>query len=172
MTIAKLRGGFEWLLEMITIVLVVALAVMVMLGVAFRFGGNSLGWYDEVASVMLAWVTYYGAALAAIKRAHISVPGLVYGQPRAVRVVLVVMGELVVLTFFILLAWYGVQVIQVLGGSTLVSVPVPIAVTQSTIPIGAALYVIAELLNLPAILREAWEGRPPPSEADVVEAMR
>lgn len=169
MSLARLRSGFEWLLEVITMFLVVSLAVVVLLGVIFRFAGNSLGWYDEVAAVMLAWVTYYGAALAALKRGHISVPGLVFSQPRAVRMALVVIGEVIILTFFVMLAAYGVHVIQILGGSTLVSVPIPIAVTQSTIPIGAALYVIAELVNLPTILREGWEGKAPPSEHDIVE---
>lgn len=172
MSLEKLRSGFEWLLEAITMLLVVSLAVIVLLGVTFRFAGNSLGWYDEVAAVMLAWVTYYGAALAALKRAHISVPGLVYAQPRAVRVVLVAIGEACIITFFVLLAVYGVYVIGVLGGSTLVSVPIPTAVTQSTIPIGATLYVIAELLNLPDILREAWDGRRPPTEQEIVENMQ
>lgn len=169
MSLARLRSGFEWLLEVITMFLVVSLTVVVLLGVIFRFAGNSLGWYDEVAAVMLAWVTYYGAALAALKRGHISVPGLVYSQPRAVRVTLVVIGEVIILAFFVMLAAYGVHVIQILGGSTLVSVPIPIAVTQSTIPIGAALYVIAELVNLPTILREAWQGKAPPAEHDIVE---
>ncbi|WP_223111509.1 TRAP transporter small permease [Billgrantia pellis] len=172
MSLAKLRSGFEWLLEVITMLLVVSLTVVVLLGVTFRFSGNSLGWYDEVAAVMLAWVTYYGAALAALKRAHISVPGFVYSQPRTVRVALVALGETIIIAFFVLLAVYGVYVIGVLSGSTLVSVPIPIAVTQSTIPIGAALYVIAELLNLPAILREAWEGKRPPSEQDIVEELQ
>jgi len=172
MSLLKLRSGFEWLLEVITMFLVVALTVVVLLGVSFRYTGNSLGWYDEVAAVMLAWVTYYGAALAALKRAHISVPGFVYSRPRAVRVALVVIGEVITITFFVLLAVYGVYIIGVLGGSTMVSVQIPTAVTQSTIPIGAALYVIAELLNLPDILREAWDGRSPPSEQDIVEELQ
>lgn len=172
MTLARLRSGFEWLLEVITMFLVVSLAVIVLLGVTFRFSGNSLGWYDEVAAVMLAWVTYYGAALAALKRGHISVPGLVYSQPRAVRMVLVAIGEFIILAFFVMLAAYGVHVISILGGSTLVSVPIPTAVTQSAIPIGAGLYVIAELINLPTIMREAWQGKEPPSEHDLVEDMQ
>ncbi|QPP48780.1 MULTISPECIES: TRAP transporter small permease [unclassified Halomonas] len=172
MSLAKLRAGFEWLLEVVTMLLVVALTVIVLLGVSFRYTGNSLSWYDEVAAVMLAWVTYYGAALASLKRAHISVPGFVYSRPRAVRVTLVAIGETIIIAFFVLLAYYGVYVIQVLGGSTLVSVPIPTAVTQSTIPIGAGLYVVAELLNLPAILREAWDGKRPPSEQDIVEELQ
>ena len=55
----------------------------------------SLGWYDEGASIMLAWLTYYGAALAALKRAHIGFPGLVNAMPPAVRVPVVLLGEAV-----------------------------------------------------------------------------
>ena len=54
---------------------------MVLLGVACRKLEIPLVWYDEGASIMLAWLTYYGAALAALKRAHIGFPGLVNAMP-------------------------------------------------------------------------------------------
>ena len=51
-------------------------------------------------------------------------------------------------------AWAGVRVLSVLGGSTLVSLPwVPLAVTQSVMPIGAVLFIAAQLLSLPSALR-------------------
>lgn len=167
MSFAKLRRAFEALMEFLTMLMVVALTIVVILGVTFRFAGNSLSWYDEVASVLLAWVTYYGAALAALKRAHISVPGLVFSQPPRVRMVLVLIGEAIVLTFFVLLALYGLEALRLLAGGTLVSLPIPVSVTQSVIPIAASLFVIAELLNLPVILNEARTGRPPPTETEV-----
>ena len=68
------RTRFERLLEAIVLVLVGALAVVVVMGVGFRKFGAALVWYDEVASILLAWLTYYGAALAALKRAHIGFP--------------------------------------------------------------------------------------------------
>ncbi len=170
MTIDKLRDGFETLLELITMAVVLTLATVVVLGVTFRVAGSSLSWYDEVASVLLAWVTYYGAALAAIKRGHISVPGLVRAQPPRVRVCLILISEICIITFFVILAIYGYQVLQIIGNSTLVSVPIPVSVTQSVIPIGATLYVIAEVLNLPVILREALDDRAPADETDSAEA--
>ena len=49
----------------------VALAVEVTAGVIFRYSGYSLVWYDEVATILLAWVTFYGSALAVAQaRAH------------------------------------------------------------------------------------------------------
>ncbi len=81
--------------------------------------------------------------------------------------VLVLVGEAIVVTFFVLLAIYGFEVLRLLAGGALVSVPIPVAVTQSVIPIAATLFVIAELVNLPVVLREARDGRPPPTETEI-----
>ena len=84
------RSVFERLLETITVLLIISLAGVVVLGVIFRWAGESLSWYDEVASVQRAWLTYYGASLAALKRAHIGVPGLIVAVPPVYRVPLVI----------------------------------------------------------------------------------
>jgi TRAP-type transport system small permease protein len=158
--VKRLRAGFERLLEWIVLALMAALFLEVTIGVAFRAAGQSLVWYDEVASILLAWLTYYAAALAALKRAHIGFPGLVRGLEPRFRVPVVVIAEALVIAFFLLLAWVGYRVLEVLATDNLVSLPsVSVAWTQSVIPIGAILYVIAELLNLPQILAEA-RGRP------------
>ncbi|MEO1862081.1 MAG: TRAP transporter small permease subunit [Verrucomicrobiia bacterium] len=147
---------FERLLETITVFLIISLALVVVLGVIYRWSGASLSWYDEIASVQLAWLTYYGASLAALKRAHIGVPGLIAVVPPLFRVPLVLLAEAVVIGFFLILAWYGYIVLVVLEGDTLISLPwISTQVTQSVIPIGAVLFIIAELLNMPQIMREA-----------------
>ncbi|MCC6197085.1 MAG: TRAP transporter small permease subunit [Burkholderiales bacterium] len=134
----------------------VALAVEVTAGVAFRYTGRALAWYDEVASVLLAWVTYYGAALAALKRSHIGVPELVRLLPPAWRVPIALVAEGFVVAFFALLAWVGYTVLEVLRHDTLVSLPeVSVVVTQSVIPISAVLFIVAQALSLPQTLREA-----------------
>ena len=150
------RAAFERLLETITVLLILSLAVVVVLGVIFRWAGESLSWYDEVASVQLAWLTYYGASLAALKRAHIGVPSLIAVVPTLFRVPMVILAECVIIGFFLILAWYGYVVLVILEGDTLISLPfIGTQFTQSVIPIGAILFVIAEILNLPQIWREA-----------------
>lgn len=156
MTLQLVRRRYEQLLEAIVLVLMIALTVLVVLGAAFRYLGNALTWYDEVASIGLVWLTYYGSALAASRGAHIGVPGLVNAMPPGLRVAATVFAEAVVILFFVLLAYYGVQVMIVLQGEHLITLPeVPTAVSQSAIPIGAAMFVIAELLRLPEVLRAA-----------------
>jgi TRAP-type C4-dicarboxylate transport system permease small subunit len=148
------RSRFERVLEVITGALLVILAVEVIAGVAFRAAGRPLSWYDEVASVLLAWITYYGSALAALKKSHIAFPGLVNALPRGGRYVALLIREVVVLSLFLVLAYEGTRILGVLAGETLVTIEIPVMVTQSVIPVGAVLFVVAELLNLPD--RLAW----------------
>ena len=156
---ATVRRGFERLLEAIVTILVVGLTALVVAGAAFRYAGNALAWYDEVASVGLVWLTYYGAALAALRGAHIGVPGLVNAMPPKARIVVTLFAEACVFLFFGVLAVTGVQVLIVLSNDYLVSLPwVPLRFTQSVIPIGAVLFIVAELLRLPALLRDAAGG--------------
>ncbi|MGI9413537.1 MAG: TRAP transporter small permease, partial [Hyphomicrobiales bacterium] len=69
-------------------------------------------------------------------------------------------AEFIVIGFFIVLAMTGWQVLQVLEGDRLVSLTwVPVQFTQSVIPIGAALFVLCELLSLPAYWRSTAAGR-------------
>ena len=151
-----LRRRYEQLLEAIVLVLMIALTVLVIFGAAFRYLGSALTWYDEVASIGLVWLTYYGSALAALRGAHIGVPGLVNAMPPGLRVVVTLFAEAVVLLFFVLLAWYGLQVLIVLQGEHLVTLPeVSTQLTQSAIPIGAVLFIIAELMRMPDVLRAA-----------------
>jgi TRAP-type C4-dicarboxylate transport system permease small subunit len=132
----------------------VTLTVVVIVAVIFRKAGASLSWYDEIASILLAWITYYGSALAALRRGHIGFDGVLLALPLKWRAVAVIIAEVLVISFFAIMAWAGWRILDVLEGNTLVSLTwVPVQVTQSVIPIGAVLFIIAELLSIPAY----WE---------------
>lgn len=137
------------MLETVVIGLMVILAAEVTLGVAFRTLGRSLAWYDEVASVLLAWLTFYGSALASVKRAHIGCPEVVDQMPWPARRALGLLAQVLVIAFFALLGWVGVAILPVLHGDAMVSLPwVPMSFVQSVIPVSSALIVIAEVTYL------------------------
>ncbi|MFL5422491.1 MAG: TRAP transporter small permease subunit, partial [Myxococcales bacterium] len=91
-------------------------------------------------------------------------------MPQGGRTTALVIREMAVTGFFLLLAWQGARILSELGGETLVSVDIPVRLTQSVIPIGAVLFIVAELLNLPVRLREAKGEAAPPS--DVAKASK
>ncbi len=148
------------LLEWILLALMVILTIVVVVAVCYRIAGNSLSWYDEIASVLLAWITYYGAALAALRRKHIGFDSALLAMPVGLRMTAVVAAEVLVIGFMVLMAWAGFRVLDVLAGETLVSLTwIPVQLTQSVIPIGAILFIICELLSLPMYWRETAAGR-------------
>jgi TRAP-type C4-dicarboxylate transport system permease small subunit len=156
LTLSKVRAAYEHLLETIALILMVALTALIIAGAVFRYVGEALSWYDELASIGLVWLTYYGSALAALRGAHIGVPGLVNAMPPKLRVAVTIFSETVVILFFVLLAIYGFKVLIILQGEHMVSLPsVPTQLTQSAIPVGAVMFIIAELLRLPEVLHQA-----------------
>lgn len=156
----RLRHLLRKGLEVVALVLMTSLALVVIAGVVFRKAGASLVWYDEVASILLVWLTYYGAGLAALDRLHLGFPKIVESLPETGRWVALVVREAVVIGFFVLVAWAGYRVQLVLAGSYLVSLSwVPLSLTQSVIPIGAVVFILAELVSLiPAKRREPIVG--------------
>jgi len=156
MTLQSFRRGYERFLEWVCIALMAALAAEVVAGVVFRYAGHSLVWYDEVATILLAWVTFYGAALAVLKHAHMGVPEIVRMLPPGPRVAAVVVAQLCTISFFVLLAWVGYSVLEILASDRLVSLPeVSEAYAISVIPISAVMFILGQILIFPEVLREA-----------------
>ncbi|TVQ55928.1 MAG: TRAP transporter small permease subunit [Rhodobacteraceae bacterium] len=151
--------GLERVLEWFLIFQMVALTVVVVYAVVMRKAGASLIWYDEVAAIQLAWITFYGAALAALKRKHIGFDGVLLAMPRGMRAVALVVAEALTVLFFGMLTWAGWTVVTILRGMNLESLSwVPVQFTQSVIPIGGALYILATLLSFPEYWRLTMAG--------------
>lgn len=172
--ISTIRTAFDRALSAFVILLLASLAILILVGVVCRKLGIPLVWYDEGASIMLAWLTYYGAALAALKRAHIGFPGLVNSFAPRWRVPAVWFSEICIVGFFALLAWFGFKVLAILQGDTMVSLTwVPTQFTQSVIPLGALLFIVAQLLSLPEVLSQArGSGLVDHEQAPVAEVLK
>ena len=156
MNLDAIRGGYERALEWLVMVLMATLAAEVTVGVVFRSFGQSLEWYDEVAAILLAWLTFYGSALASVKRAHIGCPEVMAFLPPKPKFVFRVIAEVLTIGFFLLMGWMGYQVLGVLDTDNLISLPsIPVSWVQSVVPISAVLIVAAELITLPRVLANA-----------------
>jgi TRAP-type transport system small permease protein len=165
-SLRRFRARYGLLLEWVVGILMVVLAAEVTIGVVFRTIGQSLSWYDEVASVLLAWLTYYGSALASVKRAHIGCPEVVEQLPWGPRRALGIFAQVLVIAFFVLLGVVGAQILPVLHGESLVSLDwLPMSVVQSVIPISSLLIVVAEVTHLIDLVIAREPKRPDPSGA-------
>lgn len=149
----------SWLVEIACLALLVALTGVVVYATTMRYLGASPSWYDEVAQVLLAWLSYFAAVYAMFRRQHMGFAGLVLAMPVPLRLVLVLLAEAAVLTFFGIAVWYGAAILEFAAYDTLISLPgVSLAVVQSVIPITGALMILASLTTLPDVLRDALSG--------------
>ncbi len=138
------------LIEAICMTILVVLAAIVIYASAMRWLGASPSWYDEIAQVLLAWLTYFAAVYAALLREHMRFSGLVMAMPKLPRAVLFLTGEALVIAFFAIVGWYGWLLLEFLTFDSLLSLRwVSMAVVQSVIPITSGLIILATLINLP-----------------------
>lgn len=159
---ARLTRLLDLGLQVFTIALIVVLACVVLLGVAFRYSGNSLIWYDEVAAVLLAWITFSGAAFAVLRNAHLGFSGLLYGLPGRIRAVVFWIGEAIFLVSLGAIAWAGWAILDIFGSETMTTLRfVPRSVVQSIIPVSAGLMILGRLLTLPERLVDVRDGLDP-----------
>lgn len=165
----KLLGRAVAFIEWWAIGLLVALTALVCAGVFSRYVLNaSLVWYDEFASYLLVWLTFYGAVVGHYQQRHISFELLVDKLNRTARRVVDGVAELAVIGFQFVLFWYGWVLTERMGEETAISLPwVKVAWINSVLPITGALMLIISLARLVAIVtgkhksqggHEAWSG--------------
>ena len=151
----------ERFLRLLTTALLMVLTVVVVASVVARyFFNSSFVWYDEVASVLLAWITFYGGAYAALLRRHLGFEGLLAGARPTLRMPLFALGEAVFYAVFACLAWAGWVVLGIMGSETLISLDwVPLWLTQSAVPVSALLFMLGHALSTPETLARLRAGR-------------
>jgi TRAP-type C4-dicarboxylate transport system permease small subunit len=138
------------LLEWWSVLLLVLMVVLVALGVFFRYVlSSSLAWYDEFASYLLVWLTFYGAVAASYRRRHIGFEVVVNRLMPSTRRMLGIVAELFVLGFQVVLFYYGWTLMQKMGDDTAISLPwIKMGWVYSVLPIAGGLMLLISLERL------------------------
>lgn len=155
----KIKGGFIRSLEVLVMVMVALLTLTVLWGVFTRFClGNQAEYTDELARMLLVWVTMVGAALAFGVKAHLGVDffvNLLHPEARKmlsllVQVVIVALAVIV----FIIGGW-GLAMAQM--GQQLPTLPISRGMVYISIPLGGVLICLFALENLMEIIKTPAE---------------
>jgi TRAP-type C4-dicarboxylate transport system permease small subunit len=156
------RGAFTRALEQIVaaaewlaVALLVAMVVVVLLGVLYRYAlDRSLVWYDEFASYILVWLTFVGAVAASWRGRQISFDLIIERSGPKVARLLRVFAELCVLTFHLLITYYGWNLMDRMGEETAVSIlSVKMSWIYGVLPASATLMALISLHRLISLAR-------------------
>jgi TRAP-type transport system small permease protein len=138
------------LVEWWAMFLLVLMVVLVCLGVFFRYVlGSSLAWYDEFASYLLVWLTFYGAVVASYHGRHIAFEMVVDRFMRKTRRIVEAVAELFVLGFQVVLLYHGWLLTRKMGDETAVSlVWVKMGWVYSVLPITGGIMLLISVERL------------------------
>jgi TRAP-type C4-dicarboxylate transport system permease small subunit len=138
------------LLEWWAVFLLVLMVVVVTLGVFFRYVlSASLVWYDEFASYLLVWLTFYGAVVASYRRRHIGFDMVVNRLMSSTRRKIDVVAELFVLGFHFVIFYYGWNLMQKMGDETAISLAwVKMGWVYSALPVAGGLMLLISVERL------------------------
>lgn len=153
--LGRLFRGLMALLETWVMVLLIAMVLLVTVAVLYRYVLQaSLIWYDEFASYLLVWLTFYGGVMAAYHRRHIAFETLVERLRPAARRGVAVAAEVCVLLFQGILLYYGWVLAEAIKADTAVSLEwVRMGWIYSVLPISGSLMLLISLVDLATLLR-------------------
>jgi TRAP-type C4-dicarboxylate transport system permease small subunit len=159
--VKRFTEAFAVAMELWTALLLATMVLVVALGVFFRYAlGSALSWYDEFASYLLVWLTFYGAVVASYRRKHIGLEALVERLGPGSRRVAELLAEACVFGFQLVLCYFGWVLTSKLGDETAVSVIwVKMSWVYSVLPISGGLMLLisaGELVRL--VLGREREG--------------
>ena len=141
-------------LEAATILVMLAEVVIVTLAVFFRYVVNRpIAGSDEIATLLLVWLTFLGGAVALRRRMHPSVNLFFERLPETVRVYVEVATRLIELVFFAAVAWHSVAIYQLRRGEPSAGAGFDMALYPLGLLIGVAATLILALGQFAALRR-------------------
>lgn len=149
------------LVEWWAVVLLVLMVLLVSLGVFFRYVLDAaLAWYDEFASYLLVWLTFYGAVVASYRRRHIAFELVVDRVAPFTRKIVEAVSETLVLAFQVILFYYGWLLTRKMGDETAISLEwIKMGWVYSALPITGALMLLISFNRLLHLLFGKKKGK-------------
>jgi len=155
----KIKKGFIRSLEVLLMVMVAALTLTVLWGVFTRFClGSQAAYTDELARVLLVWVSMVGAALAFGVKAHLGVDFFVnklHPEARKTLSMLVQVVTAVLAVCVFVVGGWGLAMGQM--GQQLPTLPISRGLVYFSIPLGGVLICLFALENLVEIFKTPAE---------------
>ncbi|WP_085919643.1 TRAP transporter small permease [Halomonas sp. CSM-2] len=137
----------------VAILSIMAMFLSLMTGVIVRYVlSTNLGWVSEVPNLFFPWLTMSAIVAAAAKNEHIGINLIVDNLPSAARHLVTFATNALAVTAFGVMAYYGLDVIEIAGGQRLPITKVPMSWAYWSVVIGFIALAIVSLINIALLL--------------------
>ncbi|MFQ3619985.1 MAG: TRAP transporter small permease subunit, partial [Spirochaetales bacterium] len=93
----------------ILLVYISTATILAIIGVFFRAAGNALSWNEELMRWLLIGIGYIGASVALKIRSHIGIEFFLLKMEKSLRKIAIIIGYIFIVTFLIVIFWYGLR---------------------------------------------------------------
>lgn len=152
----RLSRALNAAVEKLLMAIGAAICVILFAQVVFRYAGDSLGWSEEVSRHLLVAITFLGGTVAYKRASFIGLQGIGHRLGPAFQRSVVLALQLLTLTCFALIAWFGAAYTVKAAEHTSASLQIPMSIPYSVIPISAVVFIVHVLADMAA----AREKRP------------
>jgi TRAP-type C4-dicarboxylate transport system permease small subunit len=122
--------------------ILLAVFVLVLFGVVFRFINFRFAMYEELARWGLIGMTFIGASVALKQKQHVGINMLVQALPLGVAKMCIVIAYLVILSTLTVAMFYSFRAAFGAAGMTGDIVPLPMMYIKLTLPIGMIMMLV------------------------------
>ena len=164
-----MRKIWDNLEEFIIIPLIFAMSFIIFIQVIARYVfRNSLTWSEELARYLFVWLVYFSVSFTARRQKHIRIDAAINLYPKAMRPIIEIVSEVIVLAFSVFIAVTGVTVFQKIewSGQMSPAIGLPMQFVYAAPMVGMALTAIRQLQCI--IEKIGKLGHPEDEEANEV----
>ncbi len=144
-----LLAGLDWLLDKVTLALLVTLVLVVGLQIFARYVLNhSLYWSEELARYLFIYLVFLGGAVVLRMERHIQVTAFVDLLPPLVRRAILVLGDVLMLGFVTTVLVEGIRLSAMVWTVPTAAMQIPWSLVYCGIVLGMAAMLLALLGSL------------------------
>lgn len=135
-----INKGVDGILRFIMAASAASLFVVTFMQVASRFIFKTpLAWSQDIVRLCFSYLVFFGAAYCVKEKAHLNIDVVISSLKPKVQKVLMIFINLVLLAFFVFLAYYGYRFAMTGTRQMAPYLPIPMSVYYMSIPLSAVL---------------------------------
>jgi TRAP-type C4-dicarboxylate transport system permease small subunit len=152
-----LDRGVDFLLALI----LAAMTIIVFLQVFFRYALNSpLPWPEEIARLMIVWLTFIGGYMALREKKHIGFNLLMKKLPNHIEHIITIVGKILVILFLFVMIKEGIGFVRRFATVPMSYTQLPIGIVAYTVfPTSGVLMLLQMLQDLSQTLQRLKRGQ-------------
>ncbi len=154
--INSLSNSIDRAMVGLVFLIVAAMVIVTTLQVVFRVAFNALTWSEELSRYLLVWGTFFGATLAYKRGNHIAVTFIIDFFPGKLRVWFNVLTYLLSLTFFVIVAQQGLNMITMQVFQVSPALQLPMKYVYWSIPVSCGIMIIHTFAGISDELHKAF----------------